>query len=213
MPWIKRNLRGTEVFARTKADGTLDVGADGRVDVKYQPGDGAKVYRAAERNLAQVADGADGAQHANEAPLPQRVGEAIVVYTDGACSGNPGPMGVGVVITSGKERREIGEFIGIGTNNVAELVAIERALDAIPPGDRSRLVLLHADSSYALGVISGAMKAKKNVELIARIRSKAKTFSRLEYVKVRGHAGVAENERCDVLANAAIAAARKTGRV
>jgi len=208
MPWIKRHLRGTEVFARTKADGTLDVGADGRVDVKYQPGDGAKVYRAAERNLVPVADGAT-----IEAPLRQSAGEPIVVYTDGACSGNPGPMGVGVVITWDKERREIGDFIGIGTNNVAELVAIERALDAIPPEDRSRLVLLHADSSYALGVVSGAMKAKKNVELVARIRGKAKTFSRLEYVKVRGHAGVAENERCDVLANDAIAAARKTGRI
>ena len=203
MPWIKRSLRGTEVFARTREDGTLDVGADGRVEVKYQPGDAAKVYRAAERNLVPVGD---------SQPLPQSAGESIVVYTDGACAGNPGPMGIGVVILRGKERREIGEFIGIGTNNVAELTAIERALEAIPPTDRSRLVLLHADSSYALGVVSGTMKAKKNVELIARIRGKAKTYSRLEYVKVRGHAGVVENERCDELANDAIAAARKSGR-
>ena len=207
MPWIKRSLRGTEVFARTKPDGTLDVGADGRVDVKYQPGDGAKVYRAAERNLVAIAD--DG----GDRPLPQAAGEAIVVYTDGACAGNPGPMGIGVVVTWGEERREIGEFIGIGTNNVAELTAIERALEAIPPEDRSRLVLLHADSSYALGVVSGTMKAKKNVELVARIRGLARKFSRLEFVKVRGHAGVVENERCDVLANAAIDAARRLGRV
>jgi ribonuclease HI len=206
MPWIKRSLRGTEVFARTREDGSLDVGADGRVEVKYQPGDAAKVYRAAERNLVPISDRAD------ERPLPRPAAEPIVVYTDGACAGNPGPMGIGVVITWGKERREIGEYIGVGTNNVAELTAIERALEAIPPADRSRLVLLHADSSYALGVVSGTMKAKKNVELVARIRGKAKTFSRLEYVKVRGHAGVAENERCDALATGAIEAARKSGR-
>ena len=56
------------------------------------------------------------------------------------------------------------------------------------------------------------MKAKKNVDLVARIRENAKTFTRLEYVKVRGHAGVVENERCDALANAAIEAARRSGR-
>src|SRR5262249_59194894 len=109
---------------RSREDGTLDVGADGRVEVKYQPGDTAKVYRAAERNLLPLADAPPASDDGDgKRPLPQPAGEAIVIYTDGACHGNPGPMGIGVVITWGKQRREIGEFIGMGTNNVAELTA------------------------------------------------------------------------------------------
>jgi ribonuclease HI len=190
MTWIRRTLRGTEVYARAKADGSLDVGADGRVDVKYKLDEGAKVYRAAERNL-EPAGSDDG-------------GEPIIIYTDGACTGNPGPMGIGVVILRGKERSEISEFLGSGTNNIAELTAIERALDALGPEDRGRPLLVHVDSAYAIGVASGAYKARKNVELVAEIRRKASAFPRLRFVKVAGHAGVAENERCDRLANDAV---------
>ena len=214
MPWIKRNLRGTAVFARTKEDGTLDVGPDGRVDVKYQVDEGAKVYRAAERNLGTVADSLplpDPPPRPAGAPSPSGGGD-IIIYTDGACAKNPGPMGVGVVIMRGRARQEIGEYIGFGTNNIAELTAIERALDALTPDERSRRILLHGDSAYALGVVSGEMNAKKNLDLVERIRRKARAFPHLEFVKVRGHAGVVENERCDELATGAVATARRTAR-
>jgi ribonuclease HI len=61
---------------------------------------------------------------------------------------------------------------------------------------------------YAIGVVSGEYKAKKNVELVARLRQKAQRFPFLRFVKVAGHAGVAENERCDQLASEAIARRR-----
>ncbi|HWN68902.1 MAG TPA: ribonuclease H [Haliangium sp.] len=128
----------------------------------------------------------------------------IVVYTDGACTGNPGPAGIGVVILDGKQRRELSEYLGQGTNNIAELAAIERALEAVAAQDRARPVLVHSDSSYAIGLLSKGWKARANADLVARIRQLARSFSNLRFVKVRGHSGVAENERCDVLARSAI---------
>lgn len=127
----------------------------------------------------------------------------IHVWTDGACTGNPGPMGLGVVLLSGERRKEISEYLGEGTNNIAELTAILRGLEAIKsPG---RPVVVYSDSSYAIGVLSKGWKAKANVELIAAIKQEMRRFPRLSFVKVAGHAGVPENERCDELAREAIA--------
>lgn len=231
MTWVKRMLRGTAVYAKARPDGELDATADGRVDVKYKLDDAAKVYRASARNLAVEEEG--GASEvprapdsrvtpapppgpaprrpASPSPSPSRGADAIVVYTDGACTGNPGPMGVGVVILRGGRRHEISEFLGQGTNNIAELAAIEHALDALDESERDRPVLVHADSAYAIGVVSGAYKAKKNVELVARLRRKAGQYPHLKFVKVAGHAGVPENERCDQLATQAIARAGRRG--
>lgn len=217
MTWVKRNLRGTTVWAKTRDGGELDAGPDGRVDVKYKLDDAAKVYRAAARNL-EVAGDDDGAAPAPAAVAPAAPPKAraagarptaghvdpVVVYTDGACTGNPGPMGIGVVILRNGKRQEISQFLGQGTNNIAELTAIERALDALDDGDRARPVLVHVDSAYAIGVASGAFKAKKNVDLVMRLRDKARRVPHLRFVKVAGHAGVPENERCDQLANAAV---------
>lgn len=127
--------------------------------------------------------------------------QPIIVYTDGACSGNPGPMGIGAVIVNAHERKEISEYLGIGTNNIAELTAIERALENCP---RDRKILVHSDSSYAIGLLSQNWKAKANQELVARIRRLVGEFSDLRFVKVLGHSGVPENERCDELARQAI---------
>ena len=132
--------------------------------------------------------------------------EPILIYTDGACTGNPGPMGIGVVLVDGDQRQEISEYLGMGTNNIAELTAILRALEAVK--DRSRTVFLLTDSSYAIGVLCSGWKAKANQNLIARIQELAATFTNLRLTKVAGHAGVSENERCDQLARKAIARAR-----
>jgi ribonuclease HI len=130
-------------------------------------------------------------------------GPEIHAWTDGACTGNPGPMGIGVVLLSGRHRKEISEYLGPrGTNNIAELVAIERALEAIK--DRGRRVVVYSDSSYAIGLLSQGWKAKANAELVQRLRRLVAEFAHLRFVKVAGHAGVAENERCDELARHAI---------
>src|SRR5205814_508608 len=69
---------------------------------------------------------------------------AIHVWTDGACEGNPGPAGLGVVIIDGGEHRELSEYLGQGTNNIAELTAILRGLESI--ADRKRPVIVYSDS-------------------------------------------------------------------
>ena len=126
----------------------------------------------------------------------------IIAYTDGACSGNPGPAGIGVVLVCGDKRKEISAYIGEGTSNIAELSAVVAALEAIK--DRTREVVVHTDSSYTIGVLSKGWKAKKNVELIAQTRALAAAFSNLRFQWVPGHSGVVENERCDELARAAV---------
>jgi ribonuclease HI len=110
-------------------------------------------------------------------------------------------MGIGSVVLDGRERREVSEYLGVGTNNIAELTAIARALELCPP---ERTVVLHSDSAYALGLLGKGWKAKANQELVQRLRQIAAPFRDLRLVKVAGHAGVSENERCDQLARDAI---------
>lgn len=229
MPWIKRKLRGNKVFLRVDDKGAPVANERGLVEVLYKLGITSKIYNAAVGNLVATGDPDDevpfdtddappaggGEASASKvstgktgaattaAPLP---GNAIIIYTDGACSGNPGPMGIGAVIVNGENRQEISESIGIGTNNIAELTAIERALETIPATQRSLPVVVHTDSSYSIGILEKGWKAKANTELIARIRNLTKNFSGLRFVKVKGHAGIPENERCDLLATSAITA-------
>jgi ribonuclease HI len=134
--------------------------------------------------------------------------DAVQVWTDGACSGNPGPAGAGVVIIDGKERVELSEYLGTATNQIAELEAILRGLRAIE--DRSRPVVVYSDSAYSIGLLTAnpPWKAKKNVELVAELRELVRAFADLRFVKVPGHAGVPLNERCDQLARDAIARGR-----
>jgi ribonuclease HI len=217
MPWVRRSLRGNVVWARSDERGQPIASGDGRVDILYKLDAAAKVYRAHTRNLAPTGDPehdrpvtgpGDPGQEALAAPASSSDQPPIIIYTDGACTGNPGPMGLGAVILDGKERRELSEYLGIGTNNIAELTAIERALAAIAPDHRGRPIRVHTDSSYSIGVLSQNWKPKANVELIARIKDLLRQFADVKFVKVRGHAGIPENERCDQLANMAVAARR-----
>jgi ribonuclease HI len=128
---------------------------------------------------------------------------AVCVFTDGACSGNPGPAGIGVVLSYKGHHKEISRNIGVATNNIAELEAIRAGLLAVK--DRKRPVIVFTDSNYAFGLLSRGWKAKQNRELVEAIRSLAETFQSLRFVKVKGHAGHPENERADRLAVAAVA--------
>jgi ribonuclease HI len=217
MPWIKHRLRDADVWAKVDASGALVTDRDGRVEIVYKPAAGAKVYRAGSRNLSSVvgetAVDFEAGERAPEKPAATAAttataatepaaGDAIQVWTDGACTGNPGPAGLGVVIIDGKHRTELSEYLGEGTNNIAELMAILRGLESVK--DRNRSVVVYTDSAYSIGCITKPWKPKKNIELIDELREIARGFSDLRFVKVAGHAGIPLNERVDQLAREAI---------
>jgi ribonuclease HI len=232
MPWIAATLRGQAVLARANADGSL-AAEGGRVEVRYKPNDG-RAYRAAAQNV-EVSRGAtvlsDDTCGPAEAPAPKGSGAAKgagpargssatkgatsvvdergawVAYTDGACSGNPGPAGCGVVLISPDGRKhELFEYLGSATNNVAELTGILRAVEWAP-SDAQRLVV-RTDSQYAIGVLQKGWKAKVNQELVARAKRLVEARgARLVYVP--GHQGVALNERADELAREAVQTRRR----
>jgi len=128
--------------------------------------------------------------------------DAINIYTDGASAGNPGPSGIGVVLRFGKHEKEISKYIGIATNNIAELEAIRSGLLAVK--NTNLPVRVFTDSRYAYGVLSQGWKARKNQDLIAAIKKILLKFNDLKFIKVKGHVGIEENERADFLATSAI---------
>ncbi len=236
MAWRKMRFKQGVVLARCDERGDLVVD-DGRVEIRFREGD-ARAYQAGLRNLAPVADSTllpDAACPPAKEPAPRAAAAAgrgraapsrstsdkpwsgatpegsIVVYADGACSGNPGPAGVGIVLIDCKKRLELSQYLGHGTNNIAELTAIELAADAVT--DVSRPVRMFTDSQYSIGVLQKGWKAKANVELVARVR---KSLARLKDVELRyvpGHAGVVLNERADTLAVQAVSERGSSGWV
>lgn len=224
VPWAIASLRGQRVFARVKVDGTF-AAEGGRVEIRYKANDG-RAYQAGARNLELVAGEAllpDDAcvpgekvpskeekkaekkekAAANIAPVPK---DAWTVYADGACSGNPGPAGLGIVLVApGGKVAEGFEYLGTATNNIAELTAILRAAQYLPS---SATAVLHTDSQYSIGVLTKGWKAKANKELIADVKNALKERPTWRIVYVPGHAGVPLNERADELAREAV----KTGR-
>lgn len=137
----------------------------------------------------------------------------ITAYTDGACIGNPGPGGYGVVLLYGSARKEISGGFRCTTNNRMELLAAIAALEALKESCEVRLL---SDSQYLVenfnqGSVfrwkaNGWMRDRKtpalNADLWQRLLA-GMDRHRVELVWVRGHAGNPENERCDVLSNQA----------
>jgi ribonuclease HI len=223
MSWVRMKFKGERVWVRADESGRPVLDGDGRAEMKYRETD-AKSYRPALGNLLPDDGGGErsGSRpsesearprpaatrgHARKPSAPSERGGAVEIWTDGACSGNPGPMGIGVVVIDGEKRKEHGEYLGTGTNNIAELVAIERGIvlaAELTNGARDRTMRVYSDSSYAIGLLDKGWKAKANQELVARIRKLVDSSPHLAFVKVSGHAGVPENERCDELARLAI---------
>jgi ribonuclease HI len=214
MPWIEAILRGQRVLARAKEDGALAV-EGGRVEIRYNPKDG-RAYRAAARNLEVPSDGkllgdetcVPVATDAPAASAAKKVAPIVhptdtwIAYTDGACSGNPGPAGSGIVLISPAGKMHEGfDYLGEATNNVAELTAILRAVEWLPA--KADGVVVHTDSQYAIGVLQKGWRAKVNQELVARTK-RAVEARRARLVYVPGHSGVPLNERADELAREAI---------
>jgi len=215
MPWRHATLRGQNVLARVRADGQFDE-KDGRVEIRYRASD-TRAYHARASNLVAKHDPLveDGDVAPAEAAKPKKATPARieehkgswVAYTDGACTGNPGPAGSGtIVIEPGGKIHESYAYLGEGTNNVAELTGILHALEATP---KTELLVVHTDSQYAIGVLSKGWKAKANNALIDRIR-KALHGRAVRFVYVPGHAGVPLNERADELAREAIRTRKST---
>jgi ribonuclease HI len=145
--------------------------------------------------------------------------EGVVdVYADGACKGNPGPGGWGVVLRAGTRERELRGAEAGTTNNRMELTAVIRGLEALK--DRRR-VRVYTDSQYVQkgisewihswkrrGWLTADRKPVKNADLWRRLEALAGAHD-VQWHWVRGHAGHPENERADALASLAIAEARK----
>jgi len=140
--------------------------------------------------------------------------ETIVVYTDGACSGNPGPGGYGVIIKSTAGIKELFGREEQTTNQRMEMLATVVALENTPEGSE---VIIHSDSAYLVRAWregwldkwqrNGWLNAKgdpvANKDLWQRLLSLA-ARRRVRWEKVAGHAGNELNERCDYLARMAI---------
>ena len=140
--------------------------------------------------------------------------KTVTVYTDGACSGNPGPGGWGAVLRYGTVEKELygGEAVAT-TNNRMELMAAIVALEAL---NRPCEVDLYSDSKYLTDAFNqhwidnwvrnnwkrGKSGPVKNIDLWERLL-KAKAAHRVNFIWVKGHAGHPLNERCDQLATSA----------
>lgn len=122
----------------------------------------------------------------------------IEVYTDGACSGNPGPAGAGVYIRYNGADKRIAKHLGPATNNIAELTAIKIALQQLKTKDIP--VKIFTDSQYSIGVLTKNWKAKVNVELINEIKGIIAQFKDVHFLYVEGHNGHFGNEVANELA-------------
>jgi ribonuclease HI len=138
----------------------------------------------------------------------------IEAWTDGACSGNPGPGGWGAILTYGHHRKELSGGEGYTTNNRMELMAAIMVLETL---NRPSTLIIHTDSQYVKGGITGWIhgwkrngwktadkKPVKNEDLWQRLDG-ALARHNVEWRWVKGHAGNPMNERADELAREGMA--------
>lgn len=217
--WIRSYFKGKgKVWARCDPAGEYVVVA-GRVPFRYKleqdreysghpsnlgPVEGAEPVSREAAELAAVATAAPKVKRPVKVPAGRRPDgvEPIVIYTDGACSGNPGPAGSGVLLAYQGKTKEVSHYVGVATNNVAELYAVKLALELLTRKDVP--VDLYTDSTYVIGVLQKGWKAKENVALIDEIRTTLSHFADVQLRKVKGHAGIGPNERADELAREAV---------
>jgi len=145
--------------------------------------------------------------------------EHIRIYCDGACSGNPGFAGSGLAIYSNKRNPVLlhGDFVEVGTNNIAELNALYQALVIAKQTSSENIITIFSDSKYSIDCITTwayGWKAKgwtkkggeiKNLELIKKTHDLYERIKDLIEIKhVKGHSGIEGNELADRMAVTAI---------
>jgi ribonuclease HI len=130
----------------------------------------------------------------------------IIIYTDGAASGNPGPGGYGVVMQSGPHYKEFSQGFRYTTNNRMELLAVIVALEEIKSAQSD--VDVYTDSRYVCDAVEKKwlfdwqkkdFKKKKNVDLWRRFL-KIYPKHNIKFHWIKGHSSIPENEKCDRLA-------------
>ena len=143
----------------------------------------------------------------------------VIIYTDGACSGNPGQGGWGAILLYGEHKLEISGYEAYTTNNRMELLATIQALSKLKEPCE---VLLHSDSSYVVNAfaqhwlenwqkrnwMTSAKKPVENQDLWRELLALTEKH-RVQWMKVKGHSDVELNNRCDELARNAIVQNRK----
>ena len=131
---------------------------------------------------------------------------SIIIYTDGSAKGNPGNGGYGIVMISGKHRRELNQGYRLTTNNRMELLAVIVSLESVKK--EGLVITVYSDSKYVINAVEKKwvfgwekknFKKKKNPDLWIRFL-KIYRKQKVSFVWVKGHANNKENERCDVLA-------------
>ncbi|MBR76741.1 MAG: ribonuclease HI [Flavobacteriales bacterium] len=131
---------------------------------------------------------------------------SIIIYTDGSAKGNPGRGGYGVVMLSGKHRKEISKGFLLTTNNRMELLAVIVGIENVKKLNSE--IVVYSDSKYVVNAIEKGwlfdwqkknFKGKKNPDLWIRFLSVYKKHS-IRFLWVKGHNNNVENERCDRLA-------------
>ena len=131
---------------------------------------------------------------------------SIIIYTDGSAKGNPGRGGYGVVMLSGKHRKEISKGFLLTTNNRMELLAVIVAIENVKKLNSE--IVVYSDSKYVVDAIEKKwvfswektnFKKKKNADLWIRFLKIYKLFS-VSFVWIKGHNNHIENDRCDYLA-------------
>ena len=156
-------------------------------------------------------------------PKKDSLDGALVIYTDGACSGNPGPGGWGVVMYHGNRTKELSGGNPSTTNNRMEMQAVIEALRAIKPSFSGKTVLF-SDSTYVLkglqewmpgwkkrGWKTAAKKPVKNEDLWRELDDLHQQRE-IDFRWVKGHAGDVGNERADTLATEAVPKAGRRQR-
>ena len=138
---------------------------------------------------------------------------SVIIYTDGAAKGNPGNGGFGIVLISGKHRKEISEGFRLTTNNRMELLAVIIGLESLKSNKES--VTVYSDSKYVVDAVNKKwvfgwekknFNKKKNPDLWIRFLKIFKKHN-IIFIWIKGHSENIENERCDYLA---VSAAEKS---
>ena len=173
LEWKRMRFKKNKVWLAVDRSGK-PIEENGKVLIKYQL-DQTHEYWVRKSNIKSLdSDSAITQEIENNTTVAQTDDkEGILIFTDGASSGNPGPAGIGVVMRFGKYEKEISEYIGLTTNNIAELKAIQVGLRALKQTDLP--VRIFTDSSYAHGVLALGWKAKANKKMVESIKKTMKS--------------------------------------